>query len=388
MEQLFNDLMALVVEGDYTKFFYKDFVTPMGMSVRIFTYNYAAYTDWLNPGALECRGVMFELDEDKQPVKILARPMEKFFNLGECPFTMDLDLNELDYGMLKADGSLISTFDDCGTLRAKSKGSLYSEQAFAAQGVLFDVDHKDLYDRALELAQNGYTCNFEYVAPDNRIVVAYPVRELVLLNVRENETGEYVPIRELEHDPVLRKYLVSAFARSEDNETPEQMIEDLRAMTGIEGAVFVMNSGLRFKVKTEWYSTLHRTKDTLKNNEALFNVVVAAGSDDLKSLFDDEWSRTKIEKFETVFFNYLKEAIAVLNEFKTVNSHLERKDFAILSQVDLKAKNKLELFGISMLLWQGRLDQESLVDEINKVFLKNCLKFVPEEYKTVKVQDD
>lgn len=385
MKDLYNDLMALVVEGDYTKFFYKDFTTLMGMQVRIFTYNFAAYTDWLEPNALECRGIMFEMEGD-EPVQILARPMEKFFNLGECPFTMDLDLTKIAYGMAKEDGSLISTYNDRGILRAKSKGSINSDQAFAALGVLLDGNNADLYDRCLELAKAGFTCNFEYVAPDNRIVLSYEERGLILLNVRDNETGEYVPFKQLANDPVLRKYLVNVYAQNDL--PPEEMIEELRGMTGVEGCVFVMEDGLQFKVKTHWYSTLHRTKDTLKNNEALFGVVVSAGSDDLKSLFDDEWSRTKIEAFEVIFFNYLKDSIDLLNEYVQTNRHLERKDYAVNGMAFFKAKNKFELFGISMLLWQGIIDQETMVDEINKVFLKNCSKFVPEEYKTVQVQND
>ncbi|UQJ95715.1 RNA ligase 1 and tail fiber attachment catalyst [Klebsiella phage CPRSB] len=36
----------------------------MGTPVRIFNYRMASYTDWLKPGALECRGIMFEMDGD------------------------------------------------------------------------------------------------------------------------------------------------------------------------------------------------------------------------------------------------------------------------------------------------------------------------------------
>ncbi|WP_333997418.1 RNA ligase, partial [Pseudomonas aeruginosa] len=68
------------------KFFYKDFTSPFGTQFRIFSYNFASYTDWCLDDALECRGIMFEIDENG-PVRIASRPMEKFFNLNETPFT-------------------------------------------------------------------------------------------------------------------------------------------------------------------------------------------------------------------------------------------------------------------------------------------------------------
>ena len=89
MKELFDNLMALQDPNDISKFFYKDVVTQPGTKCRIFSYNYAAYSDWLLPGALESRGIMFELDENDQPVRIMARPMEKFFNYAEFDVTFE-----------------------------------------------------------------------------------------------------------------------------------------------------------------------------------------------------------------------------------------------------------------------------------------------------------
>lgn len=80
--KLFDNLMALC-EYDRTKFFYTDVNLSLGTTGRIFNYNYASYSDWLLPDALECRGIMFEIDAEGNPIKILSRPMEKFFNLNE-----------------------------------------------------------------------------------------------------------------------------------------------------------------------------------------------------------------------------------------------------------------------------------------------------------------
>lgn len=385
MNELFKNLMALIDPDDISKFFFKDFKTQLGTKCRIFSYNYASYSDWLKPGALEARGIMFELDAKDQPVRIMARPMEKFFNLEENPFTMDLDLSGLEYAMTKADGSLISTYTEQGLLFTKSKTSISSTQAIEAKQLLINVYYRELADRALELAEAGFTCNFEYVAPNNRIVLNYDEKDLILLNVRNNETGEYVPISELKADPVLRKYLIDVYP-PRDDVNAEEMIEEIRKMVDIEGFVFQHETGLKFKLKTEWYSNLHRVKDTLNNNEALFTVVVAGGSDDMKSLFADEQSRTKIEEFELIFLEYLKNTSNLIFTLNSDLKGLDRKTFAQTAQNVLREKNQLELFGVMMELFKGA-NHDDTINNINRVFMKNYKQYVPEKYLTLKIAE-
>lgn len=385
MNELFENLMALQDENDKFKFYFKDHTTILGTKCRVFAYHFASYNDWLMPDALESRGIMFELDENDQPVRIMARPMEKFFNLNETPFTMNLDLTQIEYAMSKEDGSLISTFVDKGLLFTKSKTSITSSQAIESKQLLLDINYKDLHDRALELANDGYTCNFEYVAPSNRIVLEYAKKDLILLNVRHNETGEYVSYNELKSDPVLRKYLVSAHVPNTEVSS-EEMVEEIRSLVDVEGFVFQHASGLKFKLKTEWYSNLHRMKDTLNNNEALFMVVVGGGSDDIKSLYTDDWSKTKIETFEKIFFDWLRNTSNYVFEMNKSLAGSDRKTYAIAAQTKLKNDDKLELFSTMMEIFKGA-DQESTMNNLNMVFLKTYKKYVPVEYQTVSEKD-
>lgn len=370
--------MALTVKNDYSKFYFKDFITKYGTNVRIFGYNYASYSDWLKPDAIESRGIMFEM-VDGQPVKILSRPMEKFFNLNENPLTENIDMSDVVLCMDKMDGSLISTYVDGGVLQTKSKMSISSQQAVESYQLFLDIERADLRARCLELANAGFTCNFEYISPTNRVVIAYGTRELVLLNVRNNETGEYVPYSEIKKDPVLRKYLVGSFINGKED-FEESDIPELMAKEDIEGYVFLLDSGQRFKLKTYWYSNLHRVKNTVSNNKALFSVVVGNGIDDIKSLFDDEYSINKINAFEKAFLTYLKESINQLLEFRSTRAGYSRKDYAIEGQTIFKDLGRIELFSIAMQLFTGELDSESMVDEINNVFIKHCQKYVPSEY--------
>lgn len=370
--------MALTSKNDFSKFYFKDFTTKFGTNVRIFGYNYASYSDWLKDDAIECRGIMFEMVDGK-PVKILARPMEKFFNLNENPITENIDMSKVVLCMDKMDGSLISTYVDNGHLQTKSKMSISSQQAVEAYQLFLDIKNSDLRNRCLELALAGFTCNFEYIAPSNRVVIAYGIKELVLLNVRHNESGEYVPYSDLKKDPVLRKYLVGNFDNDKEQFT-EDDIPELMAKEDIEGYVFLLDSGQRFKLKTYWYSNLHRVKNTLSNNKALFSVVVGNGIDDIKSLFDDDYAINKINKFEQVFLEYLRDSINQLTEFSSAHIGVSRKDYAIAAQTKFKDLNRVELFSIAMQLFTGELDSESMVYGINEVFIKHCQKYVPSEY--------
>lgn len=375
MTELYDNLMALT-SIDSSKFFFKDLTSPYGTRFRIFSYHFASYSDWLNDDALECRGVMFEMDDDG-PVRIASRPMEKFFNLDETPFTMNLDFSKIELALAKEDGSLISSYVDTGRLCFKSKTSMYSGQAVEAVQWISRAEHNALFERVLELAKTGYTCNFEFVAPTNRIVLEYQEKALVLLNVRHNDTGEYVSHSELFKDGILRPYLVKGF----DIDLSAESVEEIRSMEGIEGFIFQMSNGLKFKLKTRWYSALHNTKDSINNNQRLFETIAAGASDDLKGMFaGDDYAIRKVEIFEEIHREFLTSSIARLEELYPTIAGRDRKDYAVTAQTVFK--DQPGLFSIIMQAYTGGLNYDTLIDQLNKVFLKISKGLVPEEYAT------
>jgi T4 RnlA family RNA ligase len=138
-QKLYDNLIALTKANE--AFYYQDFELD-GKKYRIFNYRLASYTDFQQPGALECRGVMFEV-QDEVAVRLASLPMEKFFNLNENPMTMNLDLTQVVRIEEKADGSLMSTYIHNDQLRLKSKGSLFSEQALHAMARLYGASSQD-----------------------------------------------------------------------------------------------------------------------------------------------------------------------------------------------------------------------------------------------------
>lgn len=57
-----------------------------------------------------------------------------------------------------------------------------------------------------------------------------------------------------------------------------------------------MKDGSHFKIKSDWYVSLHSTKSSLDNPEKLFKTIIDGASDDLKAMYaDDEYSYRKLK---------------------------------------------------------------------------------------------
>lgn len=377
-KEIYDNLMAQVAAKEL--FFFVDQRSSMQTDLRIFTYRLGGYSDWLQPDAIECRGIMFEM-VDGEPVSLVCRPMEKFFNyaevkawqaLGKAPASIGETVQDV---MIKEDGSLISTFLDGGMLFVKSKASLFSDQASAANFLL--LEDKKLRARLTALAEEGYTVNMEYVSPLNRIVIGYTEPHLVILNVRDNETGEYVPYEHLFADPIIRKNLVEREAI--EIEDLNQFVEETYKKEGFEGYVIKTEKGF-VKIKTEWYCALHRTKSSLGNNKDLFVNIATGTSDDLKQMFvEDLAALQKINAFEDAFIGHLNSLLALAESAIQELRGSSRKDFAIGLSKNLSPEYKL-IFG-PLMTWFSDNDKDKLASGIIDMMCKNFNNFIPDYYK-------
>lgn len=319
MNTLYQDLLSLC---DSTEAFYFVDQEKDEEKFRIFSYRLASYSDFLLPRAIESRGIMFNLADTSVPV---CRPMEKFFNVGECPFTMNLDLSKTLMIMNKEDGSLISTYLTNKGLRLKSKASLHSQQAIDAMEWL--SKNPALKGELQEIAEEGYTLNFEWVAPWNRIVLEYTEPRLILLNVRNNETGEYLS----RNDPLLR-WISDLWVDTVSTDDPAAFADSISTMIGIEGFVFVLPDQL-VKIKCNQYCSLHSALNEVNTSKKVAICVIEEGIDDLYALFkDNSETLSYMEDIEckvTAKFNHM---IKTAERFHQDNKELSRKDYAIKAQ--------------------------------------------------------
>lgn len=344
-ETLYNNLLRLCNKS--TAFYYKDF-TKNDKVYRIFNYRLSSYSDFAdNESALECRGITFRIDNGS--VQLVSMPMEKFFNLYENPFTESIDYNNIDFVMEKLDGSLISTVVDGKSFFFKSKGSLFSEQAIAANSLVSSNKEVDLLIRSIMwLYDYQCTINLEYTAPTNRIVVPYQDESLRILNIRSHVDGRYIGFDEvydlLETIPQFIDFpcrWVNLY-KSDEFEDIQTFIDGISTMgldesePVIEGFVIQMKDGQKIKVKTERYMKLHRTKDDITNPKRLFESVLYELTDDLRSLFHyDQYLLDLISEMEMIVEPLYNSLVDRCEEYYNQFKHLDRKEFAIKAKEDL-----------------------------------------------------
>ena len=367
IKSLFDNLMTLCSDDNNT-FFFVDTTSSMQSKFRIFSYYIASYSEWLKPDALECRGIMFELDDNNNPIRIAARPPKKFFNLFENPFTEDIKDDQVGLAFKKEDGSLISSFIDKGEVFLKSKGSLFSQQVLDAQKWLYDERRKPLLECLKWYAENGITINMEWVSPDNRVVLTYEESRLIILNARHNITGEYIDLEDLVKDQTINQYMVD----NHPFETINELIEEVQELKDQEGYVVYNSKGAEpvFKIKCPWYVHLHSVKSSVSSDKNLWEAVAEGVSDDIKALFEtDKASLDRIAKFESIYkkqFSFVyKTAIDIYNKLRG-NS---RKDYAIESQSILNEIGCPQMFNIVMRLYLNGPD-ESIVGLIKDHLVK------------------
>ena len=347
-QDLYDDLIQLC-DDENNGFIYRDF-QKKDRCFRIFDFRRASYSDFVRKGALNCRGTMFAMN-GLQPSRLASLPMEKFFNLNENPFTMDLDLSTINKAEAKADGSLISTYICNDELSLKTRFSISSSQCIAAMAWL---EERSTFKHELQsVVRSGYTVNMEWCSPDNRIVLPYPEPVLTVLNIRNHATGAYVDVERLEDEfgsntLEIKKQWVEQHSVPDWKYWVEQEVLDQK---DIEGYVLHFESGMLAKLKTKWYSALHTSKAMATNSRELFGIVVDGMSDDLRARFyDDERVVHLIDEMESIVNPAYNRLVQSVTDFYESNKNLDRKEYMIKGQREL-AKDD---FGIAARLYLGK----------------------------------
>jgi len=325
MQDLYNNLLALS-NNDDTPFYHSD-QTKHDSIYRIFAYHFTDKDSWLLEDALESRGIMFEINRSGEMLRIASRPMQKFFNKGEVDF---IEYSEAETVMDKADGSLISSYlDKDGTLCLKSKASLHSDHCVAAMDFLARPINQMLNTFLNEMEDEGYTVNMEWVSPhpDFRIVIYYAQADLIILNARHRETGEYYDQRLLKTR--MTKRVVDLYPDT-------SIINHLEDRQGVEGYVVIDTNNNWYKLKTAWYLERHRAKDFVNRPVEFVKLVLKEEADDVFALVEDQPELH--DEMVLLQHQVTKTANTIVNtvtKYWEENNELNRKDYAIKGQSEL-----------------------------------------------------
>lgn len=251
---------------------------PDNPDLRVIGYTEVVqYSGEWDDSTLEMRGLVYNSRTDE----VLARPFGKFFTMGQKEAVEPaLDAEIVAYD--KADGSLISF----GSYGCSTRGSFASEQAVAATRWL--QDKVRIKDWANNWSSKGITLMFEWVGPDNRVVLSYEESELIFLGARRIENGAYILPEHLSAPTDLR-IVDRVFTGTwgdflADSSLMERGLEGVVIWSGLEGPLL--------KVKEERYVELHRLVTGL--NEKAVWAVGPDGLDELLERLPDEfheWTR-------------------------------------------------------------------------------------------------
>lgn len=221
----------------------------------------------------ECRGLIFGLDG-----KIMSRPYHKFFNVNEREETQVhmIDMTKPHVIMEKMDGSMIRPLRMNGMIRLATKMGV-TDIAIESERLL-DANQ---YDWLEYMMDDGLTPIFEYIAPTNKIVIDYSEPKLILTAVRNTITGTY--IKNIQFGAPFE--VVPQYG-SVDGGLSEY-IARAREMQGREGDIIRFADGHMLKIKNDWYVRIHKTKDLIRTDRNIADIIVNEQLDDVLPLLDE-----------------------------------------------------------------------------------------------------
>lgn len=294
-----------------------DFVVAQKDGYAVIDYVYAAPDTFDNPLRLECRGLKFGSDG-----RILARPFQKFFNVGERPGATgeNLNLTQPHIVMEKMDGSMIhpAIVNDEVVLMTRMGRT---DVARKAERHL--TPHLAAVCRAF--LETGLTPVFEFTAPDNRIVVHYQESNLTLLAMRHTVSGQYT-----EHSVVADAALwmgVKAVPIHTVPTEPRAFLEHARAIKGMEGFVIRFADGFMVKAKGEDYVLKHRAKESVLQEKNVLALIVRDELDDVLPLLDAP-DRANVERYRADVLAGISGAEDILSRMVEAGKDADQKTFA------------------------------------------------------------
>jgi T4 RnlA family RNA ligase len=340
---------ALDLVDKYECFYKKTEEIDKDCSLTSFTYRLASYSEFCNPCSLNMRGITFNSDTEE----LVGLPFHKFFNYGENPFTEPNIVNSWDIYSVneKLDGSLVYFVNANGNLCAKTKFNCFSSMALCAEDIILGDNNSTNF--IWDHLNAGLTPMFEYVGPDNQVVIPYTTSKLVYLGSRNMKTGNYISfiddsseLPEIFNTPTISTEFTSISEITSYCQTSEKMEE---------GFVLHFTNGEMVKIKTRKYVDLHHTLSSILNEKNLASLILNDELDDLLPLLDNGY-HNQIFEFKDVLLSNYNHIIHMASEYFEDNKHLSNKDYA-LRAMD-KFGSGTNYFSVSMSLKNNSFNED------------------------------
>jgi RNA ligase len=321
--------------------FYESKMVVDGFNVSVFNYRLAQYKDFANPipekpelKGYEMRGLTFVFNEDGSLFNRYVL-LEKFFNLNQVPDSLYSVVKnyKIKFVNNKEDGSIASFVKlPNGKVIGKSKMGFDNDQADGINRVYkTNKEVKSLVDWTLD---NNIVPVFEYVAPNNRIVLRYPSEELILLRLRDNVTGKHIDIRD--HLDKVGTIRVAPF--EDEIKDLDQLIELTATQVDKEGSIVTCEDehgrDFFFKLKTPWYCERHGllTEDLYREHIIIGYILDDKIDDILGQIPEDEKeAHIRINKIIDIVKKSISDKVSEIEKDyrQYVSMNISKKDYAI-----------------------------------------------------------
>ena len=334
-----------------------------GYNISIYNYRLAMPNLFYNPvpnssiTAHELRGLTFVFNSDGTLYNRFLL-LNKFFNLNQSDCS--------SYGIVKNKKIIDITFKEDGSLLsfielpdkkivAKTKASFEAYQAEKAQNIFeTNVAINKLVNWCID---NDIVPIFEYVSPTNRVVLVYEKTDLVLTKLRNNITGEYIPIKSLPADLLEGITIVKSFS----NLTLDELVEKCETEIGYEGFVVQFEDDQMIKLKLFDYIALHNLHtEELHREDYIIDLVINEKIDDILSQLEEgDERKTMVYEIIDLIDRHIKRISNETNNL-IIKYNGSKKDFAINYR-------KHPYFFIAIKVING----EDLISVIKKIILKD-----------------
>lgn len=309
--------------------FYEKQTEVNGVKVSVFNYRLAQYKDFIEPipgssiDAFELRGLTFVHNADGTIKRYLA--MHKFFNLNQVSNYQYDDVKNflINSVQSKLDGSMIRFLKIGEQIVAKTKMDFTNDQCQMAMACLKNQKLERFVSKSIE---SNLVAIFEIISPMNQIVVKYQNTEIRLLQLRDENTGEYLDIY---NHPLVQEFNVACTDR-EEVLALNSYVEKAKSLEGIEGWIITLENGQMLKIKTDWYFRLHGllSENLVRENKILEMVLNETLDDALAQITEADPRRKYSEDIQKAVLLFLDSKVKEVLELKTKYQG-SRKDFAM-----------------------------------------------------------
>ena len=300
----------------------------------------------------ECRGLIF----DKEGY-LMSRPFHKFFNCGEREDTLPnkIDLSHSHVIFEKMDGSMIRPLVHNDEVRLGTKMGITDVSIQAEEWLnIQDSSKKEWLKRCV---RDSVTPLFEWVSPENQIVLVYGEPDLVYLGTRDNATGQYVMDTSCPFNTVPQYGSVSG--------NLEEYIARQREAEEREGDIIRFSDGHMIKIKNDWYVRIHKALDRVRFDRNIVDLIINENIDDVVPLMPQH-EIDRIRDFESRFWNAFQIKEDALLADRDICSQLyqnDRKRIALEYVPNLK--NKADS-GFIFKMLDGHDLRELIIEHIRK----------------------